>query len=116
MQQHMQLWSKAKYYLNEGFNWLEFMANGVARIGLKERINLQMLLVLILTRLAMINLIVLVDRMTKIVQTRKDAAQKPIGNWLLQLFDMQTIQSTNCFAQGSQQKRLQSRLELLQHH
>ena len=56
------------------------MANGAARIGPKAKYNPQMLLVLILMRLVMINLIALVDRMTKIVLILKDAVQRLIGN------------------------------------
>ena len=56
------------------------MANGAARIGLKAKDNLQMLLVLILMRLVMMHLIVRVDHMTKIVRTRKDVVRKVIEN------------------------------------
>jgi len=56
------------------------MVNGVGLIGLKERANLLMLLVLILMPHVMMHWIVLVDHMTKIAHTLKDAVQKPIEN------------------------------------
>jgi len=56
------------------------MANGAARIGLKAKNNLLMLLVLILMLNATTHLTVLVERMTKTVLILKDAVQKRIEN------------------------------------
>jgi PHP family Zn ribbon phosphoesterase len=56
------------------------MVNGVGLIGLKVRANLPMPKVLILLPLVMMHWTVLVDLMTKIVQTVWDAVRKRIGN------------------------------------
>ena len=56
------------------------MAPGVDQIGLKESLNLPMLLALILVPLVRMRLIALVDRMTKIAQTVWDAVRKRIEN------------------------------------
>ena len=60
--------------------WLGYMANGVGLIGLKVRVNLLMLLMLILMPHAMTHWTALVDHMTKIVQTVWDAVRKRIEN------------------------------------
>jgi hypothetical protein len=56
------------------------MANGAGLIGLKVRVNLLMLLVLILMPHATMHWTALVDHMTKIVQTVWDAVRKRIEN------------------------------------
>ena len=56
------------------------MANGAVLIGLKERDNPPMLLMLILMHHATTHWIALVDHMTKIALILKDAVQRLIGN------------------------------------
>jgi hypothetical protein len=56
------------------------MGIGVDLIGLKERVNLPMLLVLILAPLVRMRLIALVVHMIVIAQTVWDAVRKRIGN------------------------------------
>ena len=56
------------------------MDPGVDQIGLKENLNLPMLLVLILAPLVRMRLIALVVLMIEIAQTVWDAVQKRIGN------------------------------------
>jgi len=56
------------------------MAIGAGLIGLKERVNLPMLLALILAPLVRMRLIALVVAMIEIAQTVWDAVRKRIGN------------------------------------
>ena len=70
--------------LNEGVNWFEYTANGVALIGHKERLNLRMLLVSTLLLHATMRLTVRVDRMTKIVPKAAAHVQEMTNSLLLQ--------------------------------